>query len=57
MTNMKRLSVSLSDEIVDALHILKQSEEYRNCSYSEIIRQLIRASFTANTALHKEKGA
>lgn len=57
MTSMKRLSVSLSDEIVEMLQTLKQSEKYRNSSYSEIIRQMIKASLSTNPVAQEEKGA
>lgn len=41
MTDMKRTTVSLPDDIVDKLAELKKTDEYKNCSYSEIIRRLI----------------
>lgn len=41
MTDMKRTSVSLTDELVEALARLKQSDEFKGCSYSEIIRRLL----------------
>lgn len=41
MTDMKRTTVSFPDEIVIAMDRLKQTEEYSNCTYSEIIRRLV----------------
>lgn len=42
MTDMKRTTVSLPDEMVAALDKLKQTEEYRNKAYSELLREMIR---------------
>ena len=41
MTNMKRTTVSFPDEIVLALSRLKESEEFKGCTDSEIIRRLV----------------
>lgn len=41
MTDMKRLSVSLPDEMVELLDELKSSEEYRDKPYSELLRSMI----------------
>lgn len=41
MTDMKRTTVSLTDEIVDRIAELKNTEAFKGCSYSEIIRRLI----------------
>lgn len=41
MTNMKRTTVSFPDEIVLALEELKNTPEFRDCTYSEIIRRLV----------------
>ncbi len=41
MTNMKRTTVSFPDKIVLALDALKKSDEFKDCSYSEIIRRLV----------------
>lgn len=41
MTDMKRTTVSLPDELVDALEKLKSREEFKNASYSELIRVMI----------------
>lgn len=41
MTNMKRLTVSLPDDLVEALDILRTTAEFSGKPYSEIIRTLI----------------
>lgn len=42
MTDMKRTTISLPDELVEALSLLKQTDEFKNASYSEIIRVMIK---------------
>ena len=41
MTNMKRLTVSLPDDLVEALERLRTTAEFSGKPYSEIIRTLI----------------
>lgn len=41
MTDMKRTTVSLPDELVIALDELRRTDEYKNVSYSELIRAMI----------------
>jgi len=41
MTDMKRTTISLPDELVEKLDELKQTEEFKNVSYSELIRSMI----------------
>ena len=41
LTDMKRTTVSLPDELVDALNELRSTEEFKGVSYSELIRVLI----------------
>lgn len=41
MTEMKRLTVSLPNEIKDAIFELRKTEAFGRCSYSEIVRQLV----------------
>ena len=42
MTDMKRTSVSFPDDMVQALSDLRQTEEFKGCSFSEIIRRMVR---------------
>lgn len=57
MTDMKRISVSLPDELVGAISRLKATEKYRKCTYSEIIRQLMCAGLPEIIEGAHEKGA
>lgn len=41
MTDMKRTTISLPDEMVDALNTLRETEEFKNVTYSELIRAMI----------------
>lgn len=41
MTDMKRTTVSLPDELVKALNALRETEEFKNVTCSELIRILI----------------
>lgn len=53
MTDMKRTSVSLPDELVDALNDLRSTDEFKGVSYSELIRVLIQRGL-AKTAVVNE---
>ena len=41
MTNMKRLTVSMPDNMVEAIDAIKQTEDFKGRPYSEIIRTLV----------------
>ena len=41
MTDMKRISVSMPDDMVEALEKLRKTPEFENKPYSEVIRTLI----------------
>ena len=41
MTDMKRTTISLPDDLVEALDNLKQTDEFKNSSFSELIRVMI----------------
>lgn len=41
MTDMKRISVSMPDDMVDALEKLRKTPEFANRPYSDVIRTLI----------------
>ena len=58
MTDMKRLSVSLPDDMVQGIGALKETEQFQKCTFSEIIRQCIRAGLpNLETLASGEKGA
>ena len=42
MTNMKRVTVSLPDDMRKAIDALKQLDDFKGRPYSEIIRALVR---------------
>lgn len=42
MTDMKRLSVSIPEDISNALYDLRKTDEYVKCSYAELIRVILR---------------
>lgn len=52
MTDMKRRTVSLPDDLAEEIDQLKQTEEFEHKSYSEVIRQLIMRGLASD-----EKGA
>ena len=41
MTNMKRVTVSLPDDVDKRLMKLKQTKKFAKSSYSEVIRQVL----------------
>ena len=41
MTNMKRITVSLPDDMVVVLDAMKKTAEFRNKPYSELLRAMI----------------
>lgn len=49
MTDMKRTTISLPDELAEALDILKQTDEFKNASYSELIRVMIQRGLDKET--------
>ncbi len=58
MTDMKRTSVSLPDDVVAEIDMLRATDQYKKCSYSEIIRQCIREGLSSiNEHESDEKGA
>ena len=47
MTDMKRITVSFPDDIDQALVELRKQDGFERCSYSEIIRRLVRVGLSA----------
>ena len=47
MTEMKRVTVSLPDEIDKKVLELRKDERFIRCSYSEIVRKLLEAGLAA----------
>lgn len=48
MTNMKRMTVSLTDELETAIVALKNQDEFKNAPYSEIIRFLVKCGLESS---------
>lgn len=40
VTDMKRTTISLPDELADRIFALRKDDRFTRCSYSELIRQL-----------------
>lgn len=49
MTDMKRLSISVSDDMERSIIELRKTDEFCRCSYAEIVRQLITKGLSAST--------
>ena len=47
MTDMKRITISVTDEIDKAVEELKKTDEFRDAPYSGIIRQLVERGLKA----------
>lgn len=54
MTDMKRTTVSFPDEIVDAMEKLRETPEFENCTYSEVIRRLVLRGLDAEKSEGRE---
>ena len=57
MTKMKRISVAFPDELDKGIFELRKHNEYIKCSYSEIIRRLVKIGLKAETHKGKPKEA
>ena len=49
-TEMKRISISVSEETDNQIMQLKKTDEYCRCSYAEIVRMLLEAGLRASNA-------
>lgn len=54
MANMRRLSISVPDEIDAVVIRLKKTDEYCRCSYAEILRHLLYQGIDATRAEEKD---
>ena len=54
MTDMRRITVSFPDDIDQALIELRKQDGFERCSYSEIIRRLVRAGLAAADRVNQE---
>lgn len=54
MTEMRRVTISIPDDLDDAIIALKKRDEFVRCSYSDIIRTLLKLGLEADTNTKKE---
>lgn len=47
MTDMKRITISVPEDMEDAIYNLREQDEYRRCSKSEMIRRLVEMGLKA----------
>lgn len=47
MTDMKRITVSFDDDVDRRIVELRKRDDYVKCSYSEIVRKLVRLGLAA----------
>lgn len=47
MTNMKRVTITFDESIDNGIFNLRKEEGYIRCSYSEIVRRLVRIGLQA----------
>lgn len=58
MTDMRRVTIALPDEIDREIYELRKSDKFVKCSYSEIIRQLVVAGLDREEPpRHDESGS
>lgn len=50
MTDMRRITVSLPDELDKRILELKKDDRFIRCSYSEIVRRLLDDGFSVQAA-------
>lgn len=48
MTSMKRITISMPDELDERIYNLRQEKEYVKCSYSEIMRIMVSIGLAAS---------
>ena len=54
LTDMKRMSVSFDEDIDRGIFELRKDDEYLKCSYSEIVRRLVRIGLNAEARKRSE---
>lgn len=47
MTDMRRITVSIPDELDQMVLDMRKNERYARCSYSEIVRQMLEIGFAS----------
>lgn len=41
MTDMKRVTISFTDDLAESIDCLRQTEQFKRASYSKIVRYLV----------------
>ena len=54
MTNMKRITISVPDEMEEAIYGLRKWDNYNRCSKSEVIRKLVEIGLKAESKKQKK---
>ena len=57
MTKMKRISVAFDDDIDNNIFELRKNDDYVKCSYSEIVRRLVRIGLKAESRKKSQEKA
>lgn len=57
MTDMRRITVSLPDELDKRILELKKDDRFIRCSYSEIVRRLLDDGFSVQAAERAQDSA
>jgi len=52
MTNMKRMSIAIPDELDNRILALRKTDEFIRCSYSEIVRRIIERGLNLEMAVN-----
>lgn len=47
MTEMKRVTISVPDDLDSRIFAMRKTDEFISCSYSEIVRRLLEAGLKA----------
>lgn len=55
MTDMRRVTISLPDEIDKAILSLRKDDKFARCSYAELVRILLERGLASKTAEHNRK--
>lgn len=53
MTEMKRVTISVPDDLDSRIFAMRKTDDFVSCSYSEIVRRLLEAGLRT---IGKEKG-
>lgn len=57
MTNLKRITISIPEELEDAIYKMRKRDEYNRCSKSEVVRKLVEIGLKAEARKKQTKEA